>query len=187
MLTSNPFRIRIYELTLVEEKPLQFGFFDKHFPKDPPLLSTCKQIRAEASGVYGKNHLRITVFNLNITRLTKWMRLSPPRVALYENSELILTTVSGKHMDHWWGGEIWENLLTWIDLYRQGRCRRIVDLDPKLREAWGEERLSLEVELAVKVFDMVDELLEKDNRMSMSELRKAVSIHRRTMSRLCRG
>lgn len=112
------------------------------------------------------------------------MRLSPPRVALYENSELILTTVSGKHMDHWWGGEIWENLLTWIDLYRQGRCRRIVDLDPKLREAWGEERLSLEVELAVKLFDMVDELLAKDNRMNMAELRKAVSIHRRTMLRL---
>jgi len=87
-------------------------------------------------------------------------------------------------MDHWWGGEIWENLLTWIDLYRQGRCRRIVDLDPKLREAWGEERLSLEVELAVKLFDMVDELLAKDNRMNMAELRKAVSIHRRTMLRL---
>lgn len=112
------------------------------------------------------------------------MRLSPPRVALYENSELISTTVAGKHADHRWGGEIWTNLLTWIDLYRQGRCRRIVNLDPKLKEAWEEERLSLEVELAVKVFDMVDELLEEDNRMNMAELRNAVSIHRRTMLRL---
>ena len=42
----------------------------------------------------------------------------------------------------------------------------------------------MEVELAVKVFDMVDELLEEDNRMNMAELRNAVSIHRRTMLRL---
>lgn len=82
------------------------------------------------------------------------------------------------------GGNIWPNLLTWIDLYRQGRCRHIVDLDLKTPRYRSEEWPNREVELAIKAFDLVDELLEKNNDMTVPKLRKAVSKHRRTMMRL---
>ena len=64
-----------------EENPL---------PVDPPLLGTCKQIRTEASEVYGKNYFKIVLKNLNITKITSWMGLSLPRMALYESAEMAI-------------------------------------------------------------------------------------------------
>lgn len=115
-------------MVLIQDEPIVFRD-SKRFPKDPPLLSTCKQIRAEASGIYGKNRLEISLLSFDITKVTNWMRLSPPRVALYEKSEIGLTTFGGN-----WGvngppgGNPWQNLLTWVELYYQRRCRRIVGL-----------------------------------------------------------
>lgn len=66
---------------------------------DPLLLSTCKQVRAEASSVYGKNRLEIQLMNLNITKVTNWKRLSPPRMALYQDSEMELSMFLGNWDD----------------------------------------------------------------------------------------
>lgn len=153
---------------------------------DPPLLGTCKQIRAEASGVYGKNRLEIQLMNLNITKVTNWMGLSPPRMALYEGSEMELSMFLGKRHGPLPGGSPWDNMLAWVELYYQQRCRRIVDLPAKESEddeTKPKSKPSHHVELAVKIFDMVDELLEKDSKMTLAKLRKAVSKHRVAMSR----
>lgn len=146
------------------------------------MLSTCKQIRAEASSIYGKNDLRISLTDLDITRVTNWMRLSPPRVALYEDSELFLNHLSGTGRNRAYEAEKWSNLLTWIDLYRQGRCRRVVELDPKYGLAQRSKNNTADV--AIRVFDMVDELLAKDDDITTAELHRAVSIHRRAMKRI---
>lgn len=143
-------------------------------------MSTCKQIRAEASDIYGKNRLEVCLFNFNVTRLVDWMRDSPPRLALYENLEVFLTTLSGRNTPEKHGGDPWPNILKWIKLYRQGRCRRIVDPEPKHGQyPWSNDQ----VDLVVKIFDLVDELLENDSDMSMAKLNKAVSIHRRAIKR----
>ncbi|GAB7330100.1 hypothetical protein MBLNU13_g01783t1 [Cladosporium sp. NU13] len=149
-------------------------------PMNPPLLGTCKRIRTEASSVYGKNHLKIVSKNLNITKATNWMgrqgEKGPP------------------------GGHPWQNMLTWVELYYHQRCRRLVDLpaedsDPKEGDPEDsddeepkviglERKPCYQVELAVKIFDMLDKLLEKDNKITLAKIRKAVSKHQHDMSRV---
>lgn len=110
------------------------------------------------------------------------MRLSPPRVALYEGSELFLSHLSfGTGKIRAYDAKKWSNLLTWVDLYRQGRCRRMVELDPKYGLTQRSENTTADV--AINVFDMVDELLEKDNDITTAELHRAVSIYRRHMKK----
>jgi hypothetical protein len=125
--------------------------------------------------------------NLNITKVTDWMGLSAPRMALYQGSEMELSIFMGDWGDDGPpGGYPWLNMLAWIDLYYQGRCRRIVDLPAK--ESEGEEskpkpKPTHQVEVAIKIFDEVDELLEKDDNMTLAKLLEAVGKHQRAMSR----
>lgn len=175
----------IYELALLLPAPIIVKWRDL-LPMGPPLLSICKQIREEASSVYGKNHLEIQLMNLNITKVTSWMGLSPPRMALYQGSEMELSMVLGSRHGELPGGSPWDIMLTWVELYYQQRCRRIVDLptkDSENNETTPKFKPSHHVELAVKIFDMIDELLEKDSNMTLAKLRKAVSKHRVAMSR----
>jgi len=139
--------------------------------------------------VYGKNHLEIHLQNLKITKVTDWMQLSPPRMALYQGAEMVITIFNGD-----WGekgapgGKPWENMLAWIELYHEGRCCRLVDLPKESSEDEDDEpepkpSLCHQVQLAVKIFDEVDELLEKDDNMTLAELLQAVSKHEGTMAR----
>jgi hypothetical protein len=173
---------------LLQPEPIVVKWHDP-LPKDPPLTATCKQIRKEASSVYGKNHLEIHLQNLKITKVTDWMQLSQPRMALYQGAEMVITIFNGD-----WGekgapgGKPWENMLVWIELYYEHRCCRLVDLPPtegSEDEDDEEPKRSLchQVHLAVEIFDEVDELLEKDETMTLAELLQAVSKHEHTMAR----
>lgn len=165
-------------MVLVQEKTIIVKLSDK-FPSDPPLLATCKQIRSEASSIYGENHLEMSLYNLDITKVTRWMRLSPPRVALYANSSMFLCITSSLAKGVMHDDDCWSNLLTWVDLYCQSRCRRIVDSSTEV------DGFSIDggsptpwVVLAVETFDMVDKLLPKNN-MTMGRINSAVQAHRR--------
>lgn len=88
---------------------------------------------------------------------------------------------------------------TWIDLYYRQRYRRFVDLpaedsDPNETDSEdsndeepaivvSERKPCYQVELAVKIFDMVDELLENNSKITLAKTRKAVSKHQHDMSR----
>jgi hypothetical protein len=156
---------------------------NEHFPKDPPLLSTCKQIRVGASSIYGENRLEVQTYNLNITKITDWMRLSPPRVALYKKSELYLSIMSGSAYGKDYGLDCWPNLLVWVDLYFHKRCRRVVapstnrGVNGNDKEPDKISTPAFEAAYAVKIFDIVDELLKEDG-MTMGKIRKALKPHR---------
>jgi hypothetical protein len=133
------------------------------------------------------NHLQVQLYNLDITKITDWMRLSPPRVALYKESELYLSIISGSAYGKEYGLDCWPNLLVWVDLYFQGRCRRIVtranDVGKNTKEPAKIPTPSFEGQFAVKVFDIVDELLKEDG-MTMAKIRKALKPHRRAFLKL---
>lgn len=60
-------------------------------------------------------------------------------------------------------------MLAWVELYYQQRCRRIVDLpkkDSENDETKSSFKPSHHVELAVKIFNAVDKLLEEDGNMT---------------------
>jgi hypothetical protein len=57
----------------------------------------------------------------------------------------------------------------------------VVELDPKYGLAQRSKNNTADV--AIRVFDMVDELLKKDIDISTAELHRAVSIHRRSMKK----
>jgi hypothetical protein len=58
----------------------------------------------------------------------------------------------------------------------------MVDLDPKHRLSQQSKNTAAQV--AIRVSDMVDELLAKDDDITTAELHRAVSIHRRAMKRI---
>ena len=166
--------IRIYKLVLVQDKPIGVGWYD-HLPTDPPLLSTCKQIRAEASSIYSMNNLSLDVYNLDITKLVRWLGSSPPRWALYLNADLILIMIVGHDEKAYYEHDLpWVNLMVWIRLYCQERCGRLADMPVLPKEnGW--------VGLALKAFDMVDELIDDNDNITFAEIYAALEARRRAL------
>lgn len=176
MLTQN---FRIYRLVLVQEDILLVSPRQTP-PLDPPLLRTCRQIRLEARRIfYNENSMIFDVVNLDISKLVRWLDLSPAHDDLCRATTIRFFRTPGSQRADGSIISTWNNLLAWVKLYCQHRCRRIVD-DPMDTYLWlGAERFP---QRAVEVFDLVDKLLEDDG-MTMRKLHVRLEEHRRTVLR----
>jgi len=79
-----------------------------------------------------------------------------------------------------YGENCWPNLMVWVDHFVHHRCRRIVNSSTydAVDERVKVPSFKTEPDDAIKVFDMVDELLEEKG-MTMRKIRKALEAHRR--------
>jgi len=125
-----------------------------------------------------------------MTKFAAWMHLSVPRMALYEGADLSLTMFSGFWEGGPPGGNPWVNLLAWVKDYYHGRVRRIVDRPTvEYSDSVSDDdnihvKPRSQVELAIKIFDEVEEMMKKNPEVTWAEVSKAVGKHRRAFLRL---
>jgi hypothetical protein len=173
---------RIYEEVLIE--PSWFNVDVEDLPSTPPLLQTCKQMRAEASGIfYGDNTINIKIPNADMSQVVCWLEAAPARNQLYQKSHIEIyveepvhesvfepeTRTLRKHREF-----LCKNLLAWVKLYCGHRCRRVLGslVWPMNPDALPMSDINggFVMRWAVRVFDLVDELLENDEELTTEDL-----------------
>ena len=163
-------RNQVYQLVLVEDEVFDVNF-NANPPLDHPLLITFRLVRAGACEIYyEENRMIWHVQFFDVSRLVKWLDLSDAHWDLYResNSAMHLTYKVTEHKDGW------PNLLNWVDLYWQHRCRRIDHYH-------GAEVVGRAVpqDRVVEFFNLVDKLVDTDG-MTWKKLSAALEKHRRT-------
>ncbi|KAK5127508.1 hypothetical protein LTR85_006847 [Meristemomyces frigidus] len=82
-------------------------------PPEPGLLSVCKQIRKEASGLYYRENLFLfSVRDFDASLYVLWCSASKLRKQCHQR---FLTS----------GSNNWSNLLAWLEAYYHKRCRSV--------------------------------------------------------------
>lgn len=164
-------RNQVYRLVLVGDEVFDINS-NATPPLDHPLLKTCRLVRAEARKIYyEENRMIWHVHNFDVSRLVQWLDLSNAHWDLYResNSEMHLTHKVKEHKDSW------PNLLNWVDLYWQHRCRRIDHY-----HGAGVVGRAVPQDQVVEFFDLVDKLVDTDG-MTWKKLSAALEKHRRTV------
>jgi hypothetical protein len=111
---------------------------------------------------------------LHITDVVRWLDAAPAREELYRDSELILYVITAdgssrekrKRAEH---SELWNNLRTWITFYHQHRCRRIVEPSTDSQATPRAPDFPW-IDTAIKIFDLIDTLLENDDELTTEDL-----------------
>lgn len=102
-------RNRIYRFALVETGDISIPATGS-LPAEPGFLSTCTQIRGEASGIYYKqNNFVFTVHNHNAEQFIEWCRSSKRRLRAKQSFCINKSTN-------------WPNLVHWLECYYHGHC-----------------------------------------------------------------
>lgn len=102
-------RNKIYRFTLVETDKISIPP-NGPLPAEPGLLSTCTQIRAEASGMYYKQNKFLFAINRHdACQYIKWCRSSESR--RHVNQSILVSRLTN-----------WPNLLHWLDCYYHDQC-----------------------------------------------------------------
>ncbi|KAM0715513.1 hypothetical protein Q7P37_009011 [Cladosporium fusiforme] len=132
---------------------------------DPPLLQTCRQIRAEAHKIFWKeNEFEVTILNCGIINFLNWHKAAKS----HQSASLILSLrftrpALGDHDDGtagpWvWYDAAWDNLMEWVRAYMEGRSFRV-----GTRSSYGVPRpvAAGPFDIVIQVFNFVDALIEE--------------------------
>jgi hypothetical protein len=157
---------------LIEERPIKVGTKDL-LPPTPPLLQTCKQTRADASGIfYAENVLHIDFLHYDVSKVVRWLEASPVRDLLYRRSKIHMWTEPEEPIDGSTSESLWKNMLTWVKYYCERRCRRVCGHRwwPEIESAALSFSEARDDFIMVRVFDLVDELLKNNEELTTDDI-----------------
>jgi hypothetical protein len=157
---------------LIEERPIKVGTKDL-LPPTPTLLQTCKQTRADASGIfYAENVLHIDFLHYDVSKVVRWLEASPVRDLLHRRSKIHMWTEPEEPIDGSMSESLWKNMLTWVKYYCERRCRRVCGHRwwPEIESAALSFSEARDDFIMVRVFDLVDELLKNNEELTTDDI-----------------